>query len=215
MPGVMAVQWTLVPQFAPEPLLRCTKCGTVTAFRSSGKFRLNAQGKRLDAWLIYRCTKCDSRWNRPLFERRTVDDIDTYLLQALQSNDQVLAASWAFDVPQALPVRTTAHRHIEKQILWDGGPPWSELRIRLAVPVATATRTDRLLAAELGLSRAQVQRLEGSGRLHFQGRGKRPLRKPVENGLRIVVELSRVDDGASLVRAACAPSSPVPSSITA
>ncbi len=57
------------------------------AFKSSDKIRLNANGRMLDAWLIYKCVICEKTWNRPIFERQNIRDIDPVVLEALQSND--------------------------------------------------------------------------------------------------------------------------------
>lgn len=62
-------------------------CGGLRAFQSSGKIRLNANGRKLDAWLIYKCLTCEKTWNRPIFERQNVRDIDPVVLDALESND--------------------------------------------------------------------------------------------------------------------------------
>ena len=37
---------------------RCGGCGKKREFVNSGKFRVNANGKNVDVWLIYRCSKC-------------------------------------------------------------------------------------------------------------------------------------------------------------
>ena len=37
---------------------RCGGCGKKQEFVNSGKFRVNANGNRVDIWLIYRCKKC-------------------------------------------------------------------------------------------------------------------------------------------------------------
>ncbi|TIN82029.1 MAG: DUF1062 domain-containing protein, partial [Mesorhizobium sp.] len=73
-------------------------CGTVKAYCSSGKFRVNANGKRIDVWLIYRCIDCDNSWNFGIFERCNRRDIDPTLLAALERNDPALAHRHAFDV---------------------------------------------------------------------------------------------------------------------
>lgn len=41
----------------------CKKCGEKRAFTCSGQFRVNAQQKHLDVWLIYKCPDCDTTWN--------------------------------------------------------------------------------------------------------------------------------------------------------
>ena len=37
---------------------RCGGCGKKMVFECAGKFRVNANGRRLDVWLIYRCQRC-------------------------------------------------------------------------------------------------------------------------------------------------------------
>src|SRR5262245_34527822 len=63
------VVWTVVPVSVPTITRHCRCCGGDRAFASSGKFRVNASGRRLDVWLIYRCTRCDETWNRSVHER--------------------------------------------------------------------------------------------------------------------------------------------------
>lgn len=87
MCNVLRVQWTITPRTAPQPWLACSGCGDLRAFQASGKIRLNANGRKLDAWLIYKCLICDKSWNRPIFERQNVRDISPSVMEALQSND--------------------------------------------------------------------------------------------------------------------------------
>ena len=48
---------------------RCGGCGKKQEFVNSGKFRVNANGNRVDVWLIYRCKKCKHSWNLTIHER--------------------------------------------------------------------------------------------------------------------------------------------------
>lgn len=48
---------------------RCGGCGKKQEFINSGKFRVNANGNRVDVWLIYRCKKCKHSWNLTIYER--------------------------------------------------------------------------------------------------------------------------------------------------
>ncbi|MFC0803867.1 DUF1062 domain-containing protein [Ensifer sp. P24N7] len=75
MCNTLQVRWTIIPLIPPQPWVACSGCGGVRAFESSNKIRLNANGRKLDAWLIYKCSTCDRTWNRPIFERRNVRDI--------------------------------------------------------------------------------------------------------------------------------------------
>ncbi|TGQ24417.1 DUF1062 domain-containing protein, partial [Mesorhizobium sp. M4B.F.Ca.ET.214.01.1.1] len=68
MSSILRIHWTIAPEIAPRPLINCNRCGGVKAYRCSGKFRVNANGKRIDVWLIYRCADCDNSWNFGIFE---------------------------------------------------------------------------------------------------------------------------------------------------
>src|SRR5687768_38976 len=83
----LQVRWILIPKKAPQPWLACSGCGGLRASQSSDKVSLNANGRKLDAWLIYKCTGCGKTWNRTIFERKNVRDSDSATLEALQSND--------------------------------------------------------------------------------------------------------------------------------
>jgi hypothetical protein len=98
MPDVLRVQWTIIARTAPQPWLVCRRCGEPRRFRSSDKIRVNANGKRIDAWLIYQCTDCGGAWNRPILERRPVRTIDPDFLASLHTSEPGLTRRLAFDV---------------------------------------------------------------------------------------------------------------------
>src|SRR5215510_3304859 len=97
MSDVLRVQWTITPRTAPQPWLACSRCGEARRFRSSDKIRVNANGRRVDAWLIYKCTSCGGTWNRPILERRPVRTIEPDFLAALCTSEVVLTRRLAFD----------------------------------------------------------------------------------------------------------------------
>ena len=49
------VVWEVQYQTPPPAVRYCKKCGSQKEFVSSGQFRVNAQRKYLDVWLIYKC----------------------------------------------------------------------------------------------------------------------------------------------------------------
>lgn len=188
MCNLLRVQWTITPKTAPQPWLACNGCGELRAFKASGKIRLNANGRKLDAWLIYRCLICDKSWNRPIFERQNVRDISPAVLEALQSNDPQWIRAETFNL-EAL--RRKSQRidefpefDIEKKIR-DEPPDWTAAEIDLAVPFPAGIRLDRLLALELGLSRSMLQKLHDGGQIRVQSD---LLRRRLRNGARIVIE---------------------------
>lgn len=209
MGKTLSVLWTITPQSEPRPRLTCSRCGGRQPFRNSGKFRLNANGKRLDAWLIYTCTACGQTWNRPVLERRTVASLDPMLLTALRMNDPGIARRLAFDLDglsgHAGRIEHCGALQVRKTVLAAPPEPERSLEIRLAVPDPVRLRLDRLLAGELGLARRRLRDLERSGRLAFHSARARMLRRPVCDGLRLTLDLSQEPDGAAIAAAAQEP----------
>ena len=65
---------------------------------NSGKFRINANGKNVDVWLIYRCKKCKHTWNLTIYERTRPGKIPSELFEAFQTNDMEIAMSYGRDI---------------------------------------------------------------------------------------------------------------------
>ena len=55
------------------------------------------EGKKLDAWLIYKCSSCDRTWKCAIFSRVDTSRVDRCLLQRLQANHRPTAWAYAFD----------------------------------------------------------------------------------------------------------------------
>lgn len=202
---ILHVQWKVQPLFAPQPRLNCNGCGGVRPFKTSNKVRLNANGKRLDAWLIYRCTHCDNTWNRPIFERRNLQDIDPAMLQALQNNDNDWVSAFAFDLGQlrreTKQIDEFPDIAIRKLILSRTDSSSNQLLLDLKISFATSLRVDRLLSSELGLSRARIRRLETQG--CFSANGHRlGLRRPIKDDMVIRLDLSNETDDLAIMIAA-------------
>jgi hypothetical protein len=98
-------------------------------------------------WLIYRCIDCDNSWNFGIFERCNRRDIAPELLQALESNDPVLARRHAFDVA-ALRSRIGRIEEfpdvaVHKDVLGDIRENATTLELRLKIEVPTSLGLDR------------------------------------------------------------------------
>jgi hypothetical protein len=194
MCNLLRVQWTLVPRHAPLPWIACGGCGIPRPFQSSGKVRLNANGKTLDAWLIYKCTVCAKTWNRPIFERRNVHDIDPATVAALHGNDPRWIRAQAFQIDA---LRRHTHRIeesddvlVQRKILTPGAGPWTSGEIKLIVPLPTKLRLDRLLARELGASRSRIQAWLDDGTLQIEPPHQSGFRRSLKHGCCIRIECS-------------------------
>lgn len=77
---------------------RCGGCGKKQEFINSGKFRVNANGNRVDVWLIYRCKKCKHPWNLTIYERVKPSKIAPIEYELFLENDFDLASEYGMDI---------------------------------------------------------------------------------------------------------------------
>lgn len=193
----LRVRWTITPKTAPQPWIACGGCGGLRAFQSSGKIRLNANGRKLDAWLIYKCLACDKTWNRPLFERQNVRDIDPQTLEALQSNDikWIRMESFNLDALRRKSQRIDEFPEFEiaREVVRET-TDWTRLEIELLVPLPSGMRLDRLLATELKVSRTRLQTLHGKGLLRTNPDRADVLRRRIRTGIEVMIDLAAVAD---------------------
>ncbi|AJY45271.1 DUF1062 domain-containing protein [Martelella endophytica] len=190
MCNLLQVRWTITPRTEPQPWIICGGCGEPRPFRSSGKVRLNANGRRLDAWLIYKCTVCDRTWNRPIFERQNVRDISPAVLEALRANDPEWVRAEAFNLA-ALQRKTrrideSDEIDIERTVLSEA-PAFTRVEILLSAPLPVSQRLDRLLASALDISRSQLKALWENGVLRAEPARADRLRRRISDGTRITI----------------------------
>nr|ABD74838.1 conserved hypothetical protein [Sinorhizobium arboris LMG 14919] len=195
--NTLQVRWTIVPVIPPRPWVACSGCGGLRAFQSSNKIRLNANGRKLDAWLIYKCLTCDRTWNRPIFERRNVRNISPAVLDALQSNDPSWIRAETFNLEalrrKSQRIDEFSDFEVRKELLNEAAD-WEHLEIELSVPLPSSTRLDRLLALELGISRSQLSALHQNALLRTKPDRSDILRRRIRSGIRVTVDLSAMAD---------------------
>ncbi len=158
--------WTVIPTCLPLVRRRCHTCASTT-FRASGKFRINAHHKLLDAWLLVLCTRCGETAKLTVLERTTVRCVPPELLDRLHDNDLGLTAELlrdpvlrrrnriALDWDDAWRLDTGGPDHRDREVI--------DVSVRFAAPIPV--RPVRLIAEGCGLSRAEVARLIVEGKV--------------------------------------------------
>ncbi|WP_245919425.1 DUF1062 domain-containing protein [Actinomadura mexicana] len=144
------------------PLLssRCADCRSESATTGEGRFRVNANGKLLDVWLLVRCVSCDRTSKLAVHERAPVRSFDPAELHRYRVNDPELVAALLLDPLLARRNRFTLdwtgawRLDTPSPRLDEGWPVQVEVVFDDPVPV----RPDRLIAHGLGLSRNEVLR---------------------------------------------------------
>ena len=154
---------TVLPWFVRRtrlPLLtmRCAGCRSESATAGAGRFRVNANGKLLDVWLLVRCVSCDRTSNLTVHERAPVGSFDPAELHGYHVNDPELVASTLLD-----PLLARRNRFV---LDWTGAwqldtpQAWADEALPVHVEVTFAdpvpVRPERLIAQGLGLPRREV-----------------------------------------------------------
>lgn len=199
MTGIATVTWHVTPIAPPQPHRHCKTCGRARPFRPSGKVRLNANGRQLDAWLIYKCDTCDQTWNLPLLDRVAVAAVDPDDLWAMQVSDPAWVSARTFDLAllrrHCDRIDLQPDLHVTKVIALPAPMIWSEIGLTIVAPLPTGMRLDRLLAHELGLSRTRLVAMQASGGLCAAEGSLISLKTPVIGCLRLRFVAARLDDG--------------------
>ncbi|MER0241937.1 DUF1062 domain-containing protein [Streptomyces sp. HSW2009] len=158
--------WVVMPACLPLVRRRCHTCAS-ERFRANGKFRVNANHKLLDAWLLLLCTGCGETAKLTVLERVNVRSIQPALLDRMHANDPVLAAELlqdpgvqrrnriALDWDGAWRLDTGGSNHLDQEVI--------DVSVRFAARIPI--RPVRLIADGCGLSRAEVERLIVEGKL--------------------------------------------------
>ena len=142
----------------------CKRCGVKTPFASSRLFRVNAQQKSLDVWLVYRCSVCDATWNLTILSRAAPHTIPPKLLHGFHTNDPELALRYALDA--SLVKRNGAEpQPPEFQICGEDAGQTRPLRIHLRTALPLDIRAEAVLRKGLGLSRKGFDGMLSSGAL--------------------------------------------------
>ncbi|QKV97992.1 DUF1062 domain-containing protein [Streptomyces sp. NA02950] len=162
----MLKTWVVMPTCLPLVLRRCHMCAS-ERFRANGKFRVNANHKLIDAWLLALCTTCGETTKLTVLERMNVRSIRPELLDRMHDNDPGLTAELlqdpvvrrrnriALDWDNAWCLDTVGPAHLDREVI--------DVSVRFAARIPV--RPVRLIAEGCGLSRAEVERLITEGKL--------------------------------------------------
>ncbi|MET7495592.1 DUF1062 domain-containing protein [Streptomyces sp900116325] len=162
----MLKNWVVVPTCLPLVLRRCHACAS-EHFRASGKFRVNAHHKLIDAWLLALCTTCGETAKFTVLERMNVRSVRPELLDRLHGNDPGLTAELLQDPVVLRRNRITLDWDDAWRLDTGGSDQLDHEVIDVSVRFAARipVRPMRLIAEGCGLSRAEVERLIAEGKL--------------------------------------------------
>nr|WP_207934095.1 DUF1062 domain-containing protein [Actinomadura sp. KC06] len=153
------LSWAVRPVRLPLLSVRCLECGSATATAERRMFRVNANKKLLDVWLLVDCVRCGATAKLAVHERVPVRSVRR--LRGFENNEPRLVEEVLLDPLVARRNRFTLD--------WDGAwhldtpevPPldadWP-VRVDVTFEAPVPLRPDRLIGQGLGLSRNSVER---------------------------------------------------------
>ncbi len=164
--------WVVRELGLPAIVKACVSCRS-TRHHPTGKFRVNANGKLLDVWMLICCELCGRTSKIPVHERIHVQVLDHERLLMFENNGPAMVRQLAMD---AAPAGKAAYRldwsgtwELETDMpfyeLGHEDPTPLEVVVRFELPAPI--RVEKLLTAGFGLSRSAVRGMVDSGRIRL------------------------------------------------
>lgn len=185
--------WEVKVKNTPLLVKKCSHCDS-DRFYCSDKFRMNAQKKNIDVWLIYRCVKCDNTCNVTLLSRTKPDLIDKTLFHSFSVNDREVAWQYAFSAGIASKnnlkldydsVEFEVADHFSKEDIIH--VPDERIKIQIRCEFEFNMKLLSLLKKSFRLSSTRLKLLLEQGVISFLS-GKEPQKSKVKDGDIILID---------------------------
>ena len=168
MGDILKSEYTVVPEGSYKIIRNCAGCEHKSVYVNTGRFRVNANGNKVDVWLIYQCEKCRHTYNLTIWERVSPasikDEYDRFL-----GNDAALALQYGTD--KSLFGRSKAQIDAEDMpyTLEPGQREAADGKFVIHNPYELRIRSEKAAAEALHITRSAVKRLIADGKLTVPG----------------------------------------------
>ena len=168
------IEYKIVPDKSFSVIHNCPGCKVKTRYINTNHFRVNANGNKLDVWLIYQCEKCKHTLNLSIFERQSAGKIPQELYQKFLSNDEELANEYGRDFTFFVKKQVEVDNNNITCSFEDMKGMMVELKemnyktgdlISISNPYGLKLREEKLVAMVLGISRNRVKKLIDDGEI--------------------------------------------------
>lgn len=153
----------------------CPGCGKKSIHVNTYHFRINANGSKLDIWLIYQCQVCKHTFNLSIFERVNYEKIPSKLYEKFIKNDRELALMYGLDRDLYVKNRVSISQKSFEYSLQNQGEINNKddagitLQqgdvIEIENPYRLKVRIEKMVAGILNIPRSQIKMLLHSGLL--------------------------------------------------
>ena len=168
------IEYEIIPKESLLVIRKCPGCGKKTYFKNTKKFRVNANGSRLDVWLIYQCENCKHTYNLAIYERTKLASVPEIEYKCFLSNDERLAEMYGrnyqlFKKNKAeVDLEALSYEFARLKDKRDNFGHDHQVEITIHNPYGLKIRPEKQIAEILNLSRSQVKKLTEVGDIKLQ-----------------------------------------------
>ncbi|MDE5819259.1 MAG: DUF1062 domain-containing protein [Lachnospiraceae bacterium] len=174
------IEYEIVPKESFSVIRGCAGCCRKTNFINTKKFRVNANGNKLDVWLIYQCESCRHTLNLTIYERKKASSIPKEEYDCFVRNEEELAEKYGRDMSLFQKNKAEIdfdrlhydivklHDTTQCEDKDDGGTKEGGLVLNVHNTYGLKIRPEKQIAETLGMSRSQVQNMLREGELQWE-----------------------------------------------
>lgn len=174
--------YKIVPDRSYDVIHHCAGCGQKKRFINTKRFRVNANGNKLDVWLIYQCESCKHTLNIPIYERMDKKGLSEKEYQLFLDNDEALAESYGMDTAffkrNRLEIDFENFTYtISRDSPQDNTPKPEEMNgeageiLVIYNPCGVRIRLEKIVSTVLKISRSAAKKMLRSGQLAVLEKG--------------------------------------------
>lgn len=168
------IEYKIMPRKSFRVIRNCSGCGKKTHFINTERFRVNANGNKIDVWLIYQCENCKHTCNLTVYERQKPSSIPQEEYQAFLRNDEEMAVAYGMNMQffkknkAEVDAAEAEYDFIRLSECENeaGAEEFDEykqsndkVQIQIRNPYNLKLRTERQIAEVLGISGSRVKKL--------------------------------------------------------
>ena len=168
------IEYEIIPKDSFWVIRSCSKCGRKTHFKNTKKFRVNANGNRLDVWLIYQCEECKHTLNLAIYERQKVSSIPKEEYQSFLDNNERLTERYGKNMQlfrknkADIDFDRINYDFVKLHETLESSDCGEQMVITINNPYQLKLRPEKQIAEVLGLSRSQVKNLLEKGEIKWK-----------------------------------------------
>ena len=165
------IEYTIVPEESFKIIRNCSGCGCKTTYHNTNSFRINANGNKIDVWLIYQCIKCKHTNNLTVYERCRPESMKKEEYEEYLRNSSKLAFEYGTDsqfftrnrVEVDWPnIKYIINRKNDMLVETDQSFHKGDLLV-VSNSYALKVRTDKVVSEILNITRSGIKGLEKAG----------------------------------------------------